>query len=259
MKKFGIKILSISANGIKYLIFDAIIGLNLRRIYFSTQLLALNCVDFNFRCNLLMFFKKICSIKPNISCQYIYISISHTNSKYICIIKHQYICIKHQTHMRFNITYITNTVMSSISKKCHQTTPNITNICKSHNESNFTKVISIQVIYHLSLIVVSITSVVAPAIRLPGTLLTRRKPGHEQLHLSPSSLQTGDLYRSAFDCCLMASTCCLSWMVLGSLLADLVTLGTSTCILSLVTRPNVSRVTRILTVLSSLPSATATS
>jgi len=38
---------------------------------------------------------------------------------------------------------------------------------------------------------VSVTSVVAPIIRLPGALLTCRELGCEQLHLSLSSLQTG--------------------------------------------------------------------
>ena len=66
--------------------------------------------------------------------------------------------------------------------------PNYIKFHKCHiNTSNIIGAIS-----HLSLVVVSVTSFIAPAARLPGALLTRRKLGHEQLHLSLSSLQTDD-------------------------------------------------------------------
>ena len=71
--------------------------------------------------------------------------------------------------------------------------PNTTNIYKLHILKYFHKSrINISNIYHLRLVIVSIISVVAPAIRLPNALLTCRELGHEQLHLSMSSLHTGD-------------------------------------------------------------------
>ena len=177
------------------------------------------------------------------------------------------------THIHFQYhQYITNKF-----KLSHQISPIYTNLTNPSNLTNLRKISNINhnhvTISHLSLVIVSVTSVVAPAARLPGALLTRRKLSHEQLHLSQSSLQTGDPLSIGLRLLPQGlrlrpqGTRLLSnglnlLLKLGSVDVPPSGPGASKNIHvqpDLVIRPNVSKVTRVLVVLSSLPSVTATS